>query len=91
MIRARQHAAGAENGDARSEAIGASRGGKTTKIQIAVDALGNPVRAILSPGNEADITHAEELIGDLRPEVVVADKGCDSDEFVASLKKRGSR
>jgi hypothetical protein len=26
-----------------------------------VDGLGNPVKFILSPGNESDITHAEEL------------------------------
>lgn len=89
IIRAHQHSAGAENSSAEAEAIGTSRGGKTTKIHIAVDALGNPVCATLSPGNESDIIHAEELIGELQPEVLIADKGYDSDALVSSLKERG--
>jgi hypothetical protein len=44
------------------EAIGRSRGGLSTKISIAVDALGNPVRFILTAGQVADICQAEGLI-----------------------------
>ena len=36
----------------------------TTKLHVAVDALGNPLRVILSAGQVADIEQAEALIKD---------------------------
>jgi IS5 family transposase len=39
-----------------------------------------------SPGNEADITHAEELTQDLENTAVLGDKGYDSKVFVNFLK-----
>jgi transposase len=45
--------------------MGRSRGGLTTKIHAVVDALGNPLRFILTPGQASDITQAEALIADL--------------------------
>ena len=38
----------------------------TTKIHAVVDALGNPLRFILSPGQVSDITQAKALIAGLR-------------------------
>ncbi len=50
---------------------------------MAVDALGNPLRVILSAGQVADIEHAGALIADQPAlNVVVADKGYDADAFV---------
>jgi hypothetical protein len=46
IVRAHQHAAGAKKVGSEDEAIGRSRGGLSTKINIGVDALGNPVRFI---------------------------------------------
>ena len=89
IVRAHQHSAGAAQSDPRAEKIGKSSGGNTTKIHVAVDALGNVVRMVLSPGNESDIRHAPELVAGLDAETVVADKGYDSDAFVAELRKRG--
>jgi hypothetical protein len=40
------------------QAIGRSRGGLTSKIYAVVDALGNPVRWLLTGGEVADITLA---------------------------------
>jgi hypothetical protein len=37
--------------------------GVTAKIHAAVDAVGNPVRTILTGGQQADITQAEGLDG----------------------------
>lgn len=37
-----------------AEAIGRSRGGLTTKIHIAVDAYGNPLKLVLSQGQHSD-------------------------------------
>ncbi|MHB0861096.1 transposase [Paenibacillus sp. SEL3] len=53
-----------------------SRGGRNTKIHAVVDALGNPIRLFLTPGNIHDSTVAIEVLsGVTRPgTVVLADK-----------------
>lgn len=55
-------------------------------MHAAVDALGNPLRFILTPGQRADITQAEALIVDFKPGAVIADKGFDSDAFIAFVE-----
>jgi transposase len=47
----------------------------STKIHAVVDALGNPLRFIITPGQVNDITQAEALIADLPTGHVLADKG----------------
>lgn len=71
---------------AEEEALGRSRGGFTTKLHAAVDALGNPLRFTVTPGQRADITQAEALLGADEPEAVIADKGYDSATFVAVVE-----
>jgi hypothetical protein len=51
-----------EKGGPHAQGLGRSRGGLSTKIHAAGDALGNPVRLIGGPGQENDITHMRELI-----------------------------
>ena len=58
-----------------AQALGRSRGGFSTKIHVSVDALGNPLRFILTGGQQHDITQAEELIAGYAGEHVLADKG----------------
>jgi transposase len=89
VIRAHHHAAGMNGGDDDQD-LGRSRGGFGTKIHLAVDSLGNPVVIHLSPGQDADISHAETLLGDLDPEKLLADKGYDSDAFVKLVEERGA-
>jgi len=43
-----------------------------------VDALGNPLRFILTPGQASDYTQAASLIADLPADYVLGDKGYDS-------------
>lgn len=74
-----------------TEALGRSRGGFGTKIHVAVDGLGNPVEFRLSGGQEADVTHAADLIEGHEPEAVVADKAYDSDAFVGEIESRGAK
>jgi transposase len=69
--------------------MGKSRGGLSTKIHAAVDALGNPVRLLLTAGQVSDHTQAEALVGGFRADFVVADKGYDSDAFVEVIKANG--
>jgi len=40
----------------------------------------------LSPGQDADVSHAETLLGDLEPEAVIGDKGYDSDQLAAEVE-----
>ena len=63
IVRAHQCAAG--YGNQEEEGLGRSKGGFTTKIHAAVDALGNPLKFIITPGQRSDVTQAEELIGDI--------------------------
>lgn len=72
------------------EAIGRSRGGLSTKISASVDALGNPVRFILTAGNVNDILQAEDLISGLSFDKLLADKGYDSDRFRACISTAGA-
>lgn len=58
---------------------------------MAVDALGNPLRVILSAGQIADIEQAPALIKDQPAEFIIADKGYDSDAFVATIADQGSQ
>ena len=66
--------------------MGKSRGGLSTRIHAVVDALGNPVRLLLTPGQPAEIKQAEALIEGFSPGYVIADKGYDADAFPASIK-----
>ncbi len=71
-----------------AQSLGRSRGGFSTKIHLATDALGNAVRFILTEGERNDITQAELLVKDLSADYVIADKGYDAQAFVLKLKER---
>ena len=64
------------------QAIGRSRGGLTTKIHLAVDALGNPLRSILTAGQDSDIIQAPALIQGLNPDMVMADKADEANDLI---------
>jgi transposase len=70
--------------------IGRSHGGLGSKIHVLLDALGNPCRILLSEAQRADIKLADELIRDIHSDAVVADKGYDSNKFIATIKERGA-
>ncbi len=61
----------------------------TTKIHVLVDALGNPVELILTPGQAHDLACAELLIENAAPDALLADKAYDADLFVGTLTQRG--
>ena len=52
--------------------------------------MGNPLRFILTAGQEHDITQAEALIEKMECERVVADKGYDSDAFREYIAHSGA-
>jgi transposase len=62
----------------------------STKIHALVDALGNPLRFILTPGQVNDITQAEQLIAELPADHVLADKGYDSKALRETIVNQGA-
>lgn len=90
VIRAHQHAAGAEGSTPEAEALGRSRGGFSTKIHVACDGLGKPVKIILTPGQNHDVTQAPALIAGSEAKKKIADKAYDSDSLVAEIESTGA-
>lgn len=68
---------------AEEEAIGVSRGGRTTKIHAVTDEKGRIRRFDLTGGNRHDAAVAEPLIlgGDSDVEFMIGDKGYDSKDL----------
>jgi transposase len=56
-----------------------------------VDALGNPVRFILTGGERNDITQAAPLIAGLPGKYVLADKAYDADHFRQAIEAQGAQ
>ena len=87
--KAHQHSSGAASD--QSEAIGKSRAGNTSKIHLAVDAHGLPVAFDITGGEINDCTAAPELIAQLPlAEVIVADKGYDSERLRQQIEAKGA-
>jgi len=76
--------------DGEDQAISRSRGGLTTKIHAAVDALGNPVALSLTAEQVHDVTQAEPLLEDLAPDAVIADKGATTPTRTSRGSKRAT-
>jgi transposase len=78
IVRAHQHASGAQTTD--YEAIGRSKGGRTTKIHALCDAHGNPTKIVLTPGQTHDVTRGKVLIGatEIGCESLLGDKAYDA-------------
>lgn len=92
IVGAHPCAAGAlkTSGGQDCQALGRSRGGFSTKIHVAVDGLGNPLRFELSVGQQHDITCAEALIDGYSSEYVIADTSYDATGFVGSITCMGA-
>src|SRR5262249_34679267 len=82
------------SGGQQEQALGRSRGGFSTQIPTIVTGLGLPVTFLVSAGQEADVSYAAPLLGQLAAEAVVeaviADKGYDSNQVVEEVKSRGA-
>lgn len=57
----------------------------STKIHALVDALGNPVKLMLSPGQANDIICAQPLLENSNPVALIGDKAYDVDAFLKTL------
>lgn len=77
------------SGGQAAQAMGRTKGGLNTKIHAVVDEAGQPVQMLLSAGHEADISYAESMMEEIPAQMLVADKGYDSDAFRQWLAERG--
>jgi len=73
----------------RESRDGALKRGLNTKIHLAVDAHGMPVRILITDGTTADCTQASKLIEGIEAEHLLGDKGYDSDEIVEKARAQG--
>jgi transposase len=64
------------------QALGRSRGGLSTKIHALVDALGNPLRFLLTPGQAHDLAGADALLPHMIANRLIADRAFDADSRV---------
>jgi transposase len=71
--------------------MGRSRGGLTTKIHALVDIEGRPIRLKLTEGQAHDGRSADDMLDTIETgNILLADRGYDSDRLRADLKARGA-
>ena len=63
--------------------------GLNTKIHLAVDANGMPVRIVVTEGTRADCKEAVHLIEGISAEALLADRGYDTNEILAYAVSAG--
>lgn len=63
--------------------------GLNTKIHLAVDSHGMPVRILITEGTRADCKEAVHLIGGITAECLLADKGYDTQEIIDYARHNG--
>jgi transposase len=74
------------------EAIGRSRGGRTTAIHALTDALGRPRILLIAPGNVHDVMMAPELLSAAGPiKRLIADKAYDTNRLRSLLADAGTK
>lgn len=61
---------------------GSYKRGLNTKLHLAVDAHGMPIRMLITDGTTADCTQAIELIDDIDAEHLLADRAYDTNEII---------
>ena len=63
--------------------------GLNTKIHLAVDANGMPVRILVTEGTRADCKEAVHLIEGISAEILLADRGYDTNDILAYAVSAG--
>jgi transposase len=75
----------------KNQAIGVSRGGRSTKIHAIVDGKGRPLNFIVTGGQVHDSQVVDEVLNTPRPPLAVsADKAYDSEKVRQQIKDEGA-
>ena len=80
------HAAGGQRRQSRHEP---NKRGLNTKLHLAVDANGMPVRILITEGTRADCEETVHLIEGISAGALLADRGYDTDEIIAYVTAAG--
>jgi len=75
-----------KRGQSRDESL---KKGLNTKVHLAVDAHGMPVRIVITHGTTADCTQASKLIEGITAQYLLADRGYDSDDIIDKAQSQG--
>ncbi len=86
MRRGCKHKKGGQN----EQALGYSQGGFSTKVHVTVDALGNPLRFALTPGQAHEAPQAQALLEGYDTKFVLADKAYDAQAILATVTDIGA-
>src|SRR5271156_678652 len=78
-------------GKRRQSGHGPHKRGLNTKIHLAVDALGLPVRVIITSGTSADCGQASLLMEGIAVEHLLADRGYDTNAILEQAAKQGMK
>ena len=85
-VKVHQHGTGAVGGN---QAVGRTKSGLTTKLHLAVDAHGMPIRMLVTAGTVTDCTRAEALLDGIAAERLLSDRGYDTNAALAAARERG--
>lgn len=70
----------------QEQGLGRSKGGFSSKLHAACDALGNPIRFFVTAGQRSDYIKALDLIEGQSMSALIADKGYDANYMVEAAK-----
>ncbi len=73
-----------------AQALGYSRGGLSTKVHVSVDALGNPLRFILTAGQAHEAPQAKALLKGWQTQFVLGGKAYDADPILFTVTDIGA-
>ena len=76
-------------GQKEESSDGKTKGGLTSKIHLAVDAHGLPIRLKITHGTTEDCTQAPDLIRELNADALMADRAFDTNDILDCLNERG--
>ncbi|MHA7061294.1 IS5 family transposase [Azospirillum argentinense] len=89
-VKAHRCASGGKGGK-RRQVIGRSRGGRTTKIHALTDTACRPIAFLLTGGQVADCTAADQLLDQLTAaDLVHGDKGYDTNAVRRKIEAKGA-
>jgi transposase len=88
IIRAHACASGYVKGGNTEQSLGRRKGGFTTKIHPLVDALGNALGFILTPGSLHESTQAPALLQGIKNTQVIGDTDFDSNQLIPQIEKQ---
>lgn len=71
------------------QGFGKTKGGRNSKLSAVSNGRGKALSFDLMPGHQADITAAMRVLGKVSGQVILADKGYDSDELRNEIFEQG--